>query len=151
MSFYKLLFRHRFCFSENELRMNTLWFYSKILMLEVELNRRHLQTLPIHEMNEKNNHLNRISRMRGFFLFQIPLMVFTLGRKIKISLLLHRKNRFESEQNITIVNNIYERFCAVITAEHSTLDGNTNHFPLLHNDRFSAGPKSTGSENASLV
>lgn len=90
--------------------------------------------------------------MRGFFLFQIPLMVFTLGGGGREkNLFATRKNRFAGEQNITIVNNIYERFCAVITAEHSTLDGNTNHFPLLHNDRFSVGPKSTGSENASLV
>lgn len=127
-----------------------MWFRFKTF--EAELTP-HTNVSHSRDERKKNNHLNRISQMRGFFLFQIPLMVFTLGgeEEERKNLFATRKNRFESEQNITIVNNIYERFCAVITAEHSTLDGNTNHFPLLHIDRFSVGPKSTGSENASLV
>lgn len=52
-----------------------------------------------------------------------------------------------AKRNI-IVNNMYERYCAVITASNTL---GTNHFPLASNDRFSVGSQVDSSFKHSIA
>lgn len=89
--------------------------------------------LMFYTNSEEKNHLNRIVSFDGSPWRNLPCA--------------STENRFESERNV-IVNNMYERYCAVITVSNTL---GTNNFPLAPSDRFSVSPQVDSSFKHSIA